>query len=149
MSEFEQSLFYFIEEFNRSGDLNYVEMVLSGDPEQVYGLCGFASVELAQALTKSLEGNYASCTSEHEDANGHCYLIDEDTEEVIDPTAGQFIPESSRSGFEDYFTGNMFVGPREVLREITSRGVINSKTAYDPSLTFARTWGDIGKEWGG
>jgi hypothetical protein len=121
------------------GERHYRERVLSGDPEQVYGDCGKAgSGAVAQELSSKLLIKIVRTTSGHEDSNGHMYLLVPDKDLIFDPAAGQFIPKTSRIGFEKYFRGNMFIGPRDVLRQICQKGVINTSTRNNPLLSFQR-----------
>jgi hypothetical protein len=121
--------------------------VLSGEPNMVYGKCGYAgSVDVAQRLTKQLLIDIKAVTSGYEEGgNGHMYLHVENDDIIIDATAGQFIPKSSRQGFEKFFKGNMFVGERSILKEICMNGVINTSTQNDPELSFNRIWGEASK----
>jgi hypothetical protein len=136
-----------IEEVYPPGD--YCRMrprILSGNTSDVVGKCGYGgSVEVAEKLSERINSNVYSATSNHPDTSGHAYLADPVTDIIIDPTAGQFIPPASRVGFETYFRGNMFIGPRDVLREVALKGVINTRTQNDPELSFQRIWGDESK----
>jgi len=70
------------------------------------------------------------------------YLLIKETDLIVDPSAGQFIPPPSRTGFEKFFKGNMFIGPREVLKMVALNGVVNTRTHNNPELSFKRIWGE-------
>lgn len=127
----------------------YSQNVNSGIPNEVFGLCGLAGSGLvAEELSHRTGRHIVEATSEHEDTSGHKYLWDPDIDEVIDPSAGQFIPPESRVGYESYFFGNFFIGPREILKQACLKGVINTYTMSDPRKSFERIWGKVGIELG-
>jgi len=126
----------------------FIRRVFSGEPDQVYSMCGRAgSVSVAQELSQETGRSIVKATSDDTDGNGHVYLWDKEKDEIIDPSAGQFIPPKSRIGFEQYFIGNCFIGPRKKLEEVCMNGVINTSTKNDPLRSFQRIWGSSGKEW--
>lgn len=121
---------------------NYRKRVLSGIPSDVRSRCGYIDVEVAEKLSRELMMKFEKATSGNNDGNGHIYLIAPEKSIIIDPSAGQFIPESSRVGYEQNFYGNMYIGSRNVLKTICMNGVINTKTQNDPELSFKRIWGE-------
>ncbi|MBI4225868.1 hypothetical protein HY612_02030 [Candidatus Roizmanbacteria bacterium] len=122
---------------------HYRKRVLSGDPKQIYGRCGYAaSVAVAKKLSLQLLKPIEKVISDYKDGNGHEYLLSPEKDLIIDATAGQFIPQTSRVGFEKYFRGNMFIGSRTILKQICLNGVVNTRTQNDPQLSFQRIWGD-------
>ena len=126
----------------------FTRRVFSGDPSQIYSGCGYAgSVSVAIELSQETGRNIVKAISNDPDGNSHVYLWDREKDEIIDPSAGQFIPPESRIGFEQYFFGNCFIGPREKLKEACMNGVINTSTKNDPLRSFQRTWGSSSVEW--
>lgn len=126
----------------------FTRRVFSGEPEQVRSRCGSAgSVSIAEELSLKIGRSILKATSSDPDGNAHAYLLDEESDEIIDPVAGQFIPLESRVGFKQYFIGNCYIGPREILKEICMKGVINTSTKNDPLKSFQRIWGLSSKKW--
>jgi hypothetical protein len=136
------------EQFPEAKDFGFTRRVFSGDPMQARGKCGYAgSVSVAQELSEKTGRNIVKAVSNNPDGNGHVYLWDQETDEIIDPSAGQFVPPKSRKGLEQYFFGNCFIGPRIKLKEACMNGVINTSTASDPLKSFSRIWGMYSKSW--
>lgn len=126
----------------------FTKRVFSGEPKQARSRCGSAgSVSVAEELSLETGRSIFKATSSDPDGNTHAYLLDEEKDEIVDPAAGQFIPPESRIGFEQYFIGNCFIGPREKLKEICMKGVVNTSTQDDPLKSFQRIWGLSSKKW--
>jgi len=117
--------------------------ILSGNPQDVDGKCSYGgSVEVAQELTQQLSTKVYKVTSGNKGTSGHVYLFIKNTGLIVDPSAGQFIPPSSRTGYEKFFKGNMFIGPRDILKKAALEGVVNTRTPKDAELSFNRIWGE-------
>lgn len=137
------------EQFPEARDFKFTERVFSGDPNLILEKCGYAgSASVAKQLSEETGRKIVKAISDDPDLDGsHVYLWDEERDEIIDPSAGQFIPPESRIGFKEYFIGNCFIGSREKLKEACMNGVINTSTAGNPLKSFSRIWGFSGRKW--
>lgn len=122
-----------------------------GSSGAVFELCGsFAGPMVARRLNEVTGRGYRAVKTTHERpvGGGHLYLVefkdDPEQDEIIDPTAGQFLLEVPDDLRGTQLMGNMFIGTRGQLRALVSHPDVTLQhlsTALDKELSFERIWG--------
>lgn len=118
--------------------------------ERLFQLCRtVAGPEIAREFGHTIHAPIVSVTSAGEPlytGGEHVYMLDQSTDEIIDPTILQYIAVPPYLK-EIYFVGNVFFGQRSILRELIEREEVKIRYVFFQHATsrdsfFQSIWGN-------